>query len=291
MRCAAALCERLRKQLTARFRGLDGARGIGRLLWQLSHGMLGNGAAAWPQSTYPGQGALGNARPLLEFVEFSTFATWIALLSQAAPADAAAEAIADSDKEVLFLALDSDGDGYISPADLFRGLRDEPYEVRQQVFDRPQLLDKMFGSLAGSPKSNAIEWGKVNMPKDLLELLGSATAGSQALSRQEFTDYYLNCGMSLGDRDFKALLTFDWPTATGKPLGKVSSTAMLSAGVGESRQGRDRAGPFLAESLRPARPASAGPVRPAPVGPYGQFGRKSQAGRAAGLSSGMSVYL
>jgi hypothetical protein len=174
------------------------------------------------------------------------FATWVEQLSE--------EATKDSELDVLFWASDNDGDGYISPAEFYRGLRGEVPEGRQQ------LLDKTFASLAGGPESTSLKWGSVNLPKDLLALVGDATSGSQALSRQEFIDYYLNCGMLLGERDFKVLLTLDWPHSGGQSA-DVSSMAKLAAGVGQS--------PY-AVSKPPSGPTGA--RRPASAGPYRQFG-------------------
>lgn len=267
-RCAAALCERLRKRLTeGSTRCIEKARDTGRLLWQLSHSLSSHGAGSESRQTAR-RGMLGNSRGLVECLDRSTLEMWIAQLSEGA--------ISDCEKDILFLAMDTDADGRITPADFFRGLRGPIPEGRHQ------LVDKIFDDLAGGPENIVIKWGKARMPKELLELLGGGAPGSQAISRQEFVDYYLNCWMSLGDHDFSLLVLKDWPSFSGQGADR-SPLANLTSGVGESRHAA-----IMARSFGTACPSPAsGSKRPSSAGTHGQHRIKfeEQVSRPAGFAS------
>merc|ERR1712176_133886 len=79
---------------------------------------------------------------------------------------------------------------------------------------RAALVNEVFDRITGCIGSRALQWGQAKLPQDLLDLLVGLPSHGDALSRQDFVDYYMNCGMLLeSDREFEELLAQDWPEA------------------------------------------------------------------------------
>lgn len=128
------------------------------------------------------------------------FDTWITRIQ--------GQAVSELDSQILFEALDDDDDCLVAPEVFLRGLRGQVPKRRWQ------LLEKVTAKLASSPGGNNISWRRARPGTDILDLFRGSAVAAKALSRREFMDYYLNCGITLDDdREFEAVLAMDWPTA------------------------------------------------------------------------------
>eukprot|EP00746_Dinoflagellata_sp_MGD_P041019 gnl/MRDRNA2_/MRDRNA2_19907_c0_seq1.p1 gnl/MRDRNA2_/MRDRNA2_19907_c0~~gnl/MRDRNA2_/MRDRNA2_19907_c0_seq1.p1 ORF type:complete len:594 (+),score=102.65 gnl/MRDRNA2_/MRDRNA2_19907_c0_seq1:101-1882(+) len=173
--------------------------------------------------------------------------------------------LAKVDRQILFEVIDVDGDGLVLPTDFLCALQ-------INALKRQRIIEDAFLRISNS--AGHISWQDNEIPDHLLEL-HSMSHDTEPLSKHDFMNYYLSCGILLqDDRTLESILATDWPFLAkslpygqhlGKGLGSVASIAKGLGSVNPQRAWLSLAGDIRPGSARPGRHGSI-PLNPQSAG-------------------------